>query len=117
MLNKLRWFQGADPIKKPTKPVEEDVPYELETVFVLRDLSNHSDPLVLMGEANRLPQFELLLNRDADEKGDTSRWRLRIFGGFVLSAAAVASGLRLSKSISVSRGFGKAKRAILAHPS
>lgn len=73
---------------------------------------------VLLGDPRGIPEFEThCVRRDAAAKSDSSRQRLHRVLGIVVAGAALAGGIRLMRSIQVSRSFGYARRSILAHPT
>lgn len=116
-LNKLRWLRGMDPLAPlRASPGSEDDPWDLQAVFILPS-GDASQPLEVFGSARAIPDYEsVVLRRDSDAKGERSRRRLQIFGGLAFTAALVAAGLRVTRSMRVSKSYGFAKRGLLAHP-
>lgn len=116
-LNKLRWLRGMDPLAPlRANPVSEDDPWDLQAVFFLPG-GDASQPQAVLGDARGIPDYEsFVLRRDSDAKGERSRRRLNVFAGLALTAALVAGGLRVTRSMRVSQSYGFAKRGLLAHP-
>lgn len=95
---------------------EEEPVWDLEALFFLPG-GDARRPAVLLGDPRTLPEYEALcMRRDAEAKGEYSRWRLRVFIGLALGGAVIAGAARLAKSVRVSQSYAHVKRALQAHP-
>lgn len=112
-----RSFFGS---KKASDSVEsttnENPSWNLDALFFLPS-GDVTSPCVLLGSARSLPEYEAMcVLGDSDAKSPYSRRRLHIVLGTASAIALFAGGLRLFRSLTVSRTYGFVRRSVLEHP-
>mmetsp|Transcript_2012 Transcript_2012/g.5607 ORF Transcript_2012/g.5607 Transcript_2012/m.5607 type:complete len:327 (-) Transcript_2012:30-1010(-) len=99
----------------PAAAEEEELAWDLDTVFFLPG-GDADSPVTLLGDPASLPEYEAIcLRRDAQSKSEYSRWRLRVVLGLASAGVVLAGGLRLVKSIKVSKSYGYIRRMLTTH--
>merc|ERR1712070_675727 len=96
---------------------EKEPDWDLDTLFFLPN-GDTSLPSVILGNAHSIPEFEALCVRgDSATKNERSRRRLHVFAATVSAVALLAGGLRVVRSMGVSKSYGYVRRTVLAHPT
>mmetsp|Transcript_22838 Transcript_22838/g.58412 ORF Transcript_22838/g.58412 Transcript_22838/m.58412 type:complete len:328 (-) Transcript_22838:40-1023(-) len=94
---------------------DEEPIWDIDSLFILPG-GDTQNPVVLAGNPVGLPEYEAMcVRRDAESKGEKSRWRLRVVTGIALMAAGFAGGARVLKSMRVSQSYGFVRRSLQAH--